>query len=425
MINISIIMPVYNTAMYLGKSIGSLLKQTYGYFELICVNDASSDASLAVLEEFKGQDSRIVIINHENNYGAAASRNDGLKIAKGEYVIFLDSDDFFYRDNMLEELYKYASDNCADIVLYGSEYTDKTSTQKKKIAYQFEIIDSLEKKAFFLPKMRHAPWDKLVRRRILLENNICFQNILTNNDIFFSYATVMSAKKMVVCDQVLAEYGDFQKGRAGSLTTLRFSRFNYTVEAFYAVYTFCNRQNIERYLKTVFMNILLDNIQMYLSEKMYSVEMRHSSLNHLLEYSDLMNELKVRLSDNSLYPHNEDFAKKLVDGGDVCSMEYMQYYANGLENIILRTKSQNKKTALWGCGHNGKRLIDVMQTHNLVIDYVVDENKELQGKSYGKYIIYPYDDVSEDIDIIWITNLAFKDVIEERAVGKEVIYVWQ
>ena len=113
-VNISIIMPVFNTSKYLKESIRSILQQTYTEFELICVNDASCDDSLEILRELQQQDRRLVIINHEENRGAAVSRNDGLKIAKGAYVIFLDSDDYFY-PNMLEVSYQQAINNNADV----------------------------------------------------------------------------------------------------------------------------------------------------------------------------------------------------------------------------------------------------------------------------------------------------------------------
>ncbi len=414
-------MPIYNTAEYIQRSIGSILQQSFADFELICVDDASTDDSLAVLQELKRQDSRIIIISHEVNCGAAISRNDGLEAAKGEYVIFLDSDDYFYPD-MLETTYQRAVENDADMVIFGSEQIVGNMQEPKIIGYPFQIIDSDEKKAIFLPTIRHVPWDKLVRKKIVSDNSIRFQNTVTNNDIFYSFSVTLMAEKIVTCDKILLGYCD---GRKGSLTSVRFSKKNCTVEAFYAIYCFSRQKDIAQCIKTVLMNMLADNIQGYLSDSAYPLVMRQESLNILLGYQDLVSELELYMRDGLLYPHNCKFVSRFLVGEDICQIKYSDYYSESLRDMISENKIMHKKIALWGCGKNGKRLLDLIQTHNLAIDYVVDESKELQGKSFGQYIIQPYDDVSEDIDIIWITNPAFKDAIEERAVGKEVIYVWQ
>ncbi|MBQ2886923.1 MAG: glycosyltransferase, partial [Alphaproteobacteria bacterium] len=89
---ISVIMPVYNTASFLRKSIESVLNQTFINFELICVNDGSTDNSLDILNEYASRDSRIIIINQEN-MGLSCARNSGLEVARGEYIAFIDSDD--------------------------------------------------------------------------------------------------------------------------------------------------------------------------------------------------------------------------------------------------------------------------------------------------------------------------------------------
>ena len=90
---ISIIMPVYNTELYLETAILSVLMQTYDDFELICIDDCSSDSSLEILERYSVSDSRIKIIKNDTNKGLSYNRNLGMDIAQGEYVLFLDSDE--------------------------------------------------------------------------------------------------------------------------------------------------------------------------------------------------------------------------------------------------------------------------------------------------------------------------------------------
>lgn len=117
MIKVSVIVPVYNVQEYLGKCLSSLTAQTLKDIEIICVDDGSTDDSLAILKRFAKKDKRVKILTQNNQY-AGVARNAGLKVAKGEFLSFLDADDFFETD-MLEEMYNNAKDNEADIVVCG------------------------------------------------------------------------------------------------------------------------------------------------------------------------------------------------------------------------------------------------------------------------------------------------------------------
>ena len=94
---VSVIIPIYNAAEFLGECLDSVLAQTLTDIEVICVNDGSPDNSLEILREYEKKDSRIKIIDQKNQ-GAGAARNHGMSVARGEYLSFLDSDDFFDRD---------------------------------------------------------------------------------------------------------------------------------------------------------------------------------------------------------------------------------------------------------------------------------------------------------------------------------------
>ena len=102
-IKVSVVMPIYNAYEYLRPAIDSVLDQTLGEIELICVDDGSTDRSLDILKEYKDKDERVRILT-ENNAGPSFARNKGLARARGDYVIFLDADDF-YEPTLLEKLY--------------------------------------------------------------------------------------------------------------------------------------------------------------------------------------------------------------------------------------------------------------------------------------------------------------------------------
>ena len=94
---ISIIVPVYNTEKYLCNCLDSILAQSYNNWEAICINDGSTDKSMSILEDYAKKDKRIKIINQENK-GLSETRNIGMKKAKGDYIMFLDSDDFWHQE---------------------------------------------------------------------------------------------------------------------------------------------------------------------------------------------------------------------------------------------------------------------------------------------------------------------------------------
>ena len=97
MVKISVIVPVYNVEKYLKKCLNSLINQTLNDIEIICVDDGSTDSSIEILKEFELKDDRIIVISQKNE-GAATSRNKGINLAKGEYISFVDSDDWLELD---------------------------------------------------------------------------------------------------------------------------------------------------------------------------------------------------------------------------------------------------------------------------------------------------------------------------------------
>ena len=132
MVKISVIVPVYNTQKYLNECLNSLINQTFQDIEIICINDGSTDDSLEVLNEFSKKDNRIKIVTQKNS-GLSASRNHGIELSKGEYIYFIDSDDYIEL-NTLKELYDISIENSCDLIIfklinfYDDNYEKFTST---------------------------------------------------------------------------------------------------------------------------------------------------------------------------------------------------------------------------------------------------------------------------------------------------------
>jgi len=129
-IKVSVVIPVYNTQEYLKQCLDSVLSQTLESLEVIVVNDCTPDGSAVIIDEYAAKDKRVICVNHDVNKGLPASRNSGVLIAQGKYVIHLDSDDFWVDVGMLEILYRTAEVDGCDILRFnGSDYTNGKLTQ--------------------------------------------------------------------------------------------------------------------------------------------------------------------------------------------------------------------------------------------------------------------------------------------------------
>jgi glycosyltransferase involved in cell wall biosynthesis len=204
---VSIIMPVYNSEKYLEKSIRSILNQTMKSIEVICINDCSTDGSLKKLKMLSREDGRLIIINNKKNIGPGGSRNFGLKRAIGEYVCFVDSDDWLEK-NACEVLYKKAKDKNADIVYIKPKlvFEDKVILDHRLLTPKdIENKDTIFRKNL-LRKVAWAPWSKFIKRDLIIKNRIVFPDIHIAEDMDFSYKTIYYAKKITHTEAYLYNY---------------------------------------------------------------------------------------------------------------------------------------------------------------------------------------------------------------------------
>lgn len=204
-VKISIIMPVYNVEAYLDKAIVSVLNQSFTDFELILVNDGSTDHSLDICEKYVNLDTRVKLIN-QNNLGAHNARNNALKIAKGQYVAFFDSDDYVESD-MLTDLYKIAMTYNSDLVVSGfninTYYSDEKYIVQKYIPYTRNGVEidnfndqvEFRKVAYhnFDINMFYPPWNKLYKLSYLKKNNLTFP-ITYRDDFPFVISVIKDIK---------------------------------------------------------------------------------------------------------------------------------------------------------------------------------------------------------------------------------------
>lgn len=168
---VSIVVPVYNSEKTVSKCLDSLISQTFRDVEIICVNDCSKDNSSQVLNEYVSKDNRIVVINHEENMNAGGARNSGIKAAKGEYVCFVDNDDWLRLD-ALELLCGEIEPNVTDMVT--ADWVTYYSEDNQIINKNLPCSDNFERCIEYTCKYGFRMLGTLYRRTIFLSNNLYF-----------------------------------------------------------------------------------------------------------------------------------------------------------------------------------------------------------------------------------------------------------
>ena len=176
---VSIIVPVYNTEKYLARCINSIIAQSFTDFELILVNDGSTDNSLKICEEYATKDSRIVVI-HKENGGVSSARNKGLDIANGEWISFVDADDWI-SISYLSDLITDISTSSTDIIFHG-RVNVLPSNKKTIITPNNSIYNTANNYSEFFNEFNLlkfcAPYSKLFRLKIIRDKHICFNTSL-------------------------------------------------------------------------------------------------------------------------------------------------------------------------------------------------------------------------------------------------------
>lgn len=210
---VSVIIPIYDSEKYLAPCIESVLDQTFTNFELLLIDDGSSDRSAEICRYYQGKDKRIRLIQQENA-GAGAARNRGLEEAQGAYIMFVDSDDYI-DSALLERAYDTIKETDADLYICGLsvEVFEKEGivSQKKYSAKgkrNYTITELLNEIEFFYPLIYiSGPCCKLYRRGVIESEKIRFPLDLTiSEDFFFNQKVLSLAKKVALSDEIYYHY---------------------------------------------------------------------------------------------------------------------------------------------------------------------------------------------------------------------------
>ena len=256
----SFVIPIYNSAKYLDQCVDSILAQTCKDFEIILVDDGSTDNSAAICDRY-AEDNKNIKAIHKQNGGQSSARNLGVDSAEGEYVLFLDSDDFISDRTFLKELDRIG-DKDVIIYKYSKYYSDD-----KIVPMQVDYSDlSSDKNAFLRATVAMdgffcSCWSKAVKRSLLVDNKIVFDETLNCEDVDWYYQAVMKAETFAALDKYIVMY----RQREGSVTSVvkekTITGLVFTINKWFKIFNACDDETIKEVmlssLAKIYRNLLI------------------------------------------------------------------------------------------------------------------------------------------------------------------------
>ncbi len=295
---VSVVLPVYNVECYLRQCLDSIVGQTLKELEIICVDDGSTDGSPDILREYAEKDARIHIL-HQNNQTLGPARNNGMKLARGKYLVFLDSDDFFAPD-MLEAMAARAEETSADIVLCAyrrfdsatGEYTSQALGLNDRLLKEYPVFSRTDFPDQIIQVTAPNVWTKLFRRAYIEENAFSFSVLGNSEDVCFTYLSICLADRIA---WVPDAYVSYRVGRADSLESRKGEHPLCFIAADRALYDELHRHGIFQEVEKGYVNRTINGIAYV--------------LNRLKRPSD--RALACQVLDRDFYPYT-----KLLDHPD-------------------------------------------------------------------------------------------------------------
>ncbi len=301
---ISIIIPVYNAEKYLEETLSSVIGQHFADYEVILVDDGSTDNSGSLCDQFAAVNQNISVL-HKKNGGQSSARNLGIRAAKGEFLAFLDSDDLLCDKDSFASLSKRMVGN-TDIVLYryykyyspdlisdcgismsGLDGRDKT-----------DVLHELVKRdAFFC-----SCWSKCVRRSLVIDNNLFFDENLTCEDMDWYFSVIEKAKNIAVIDKPFVYYRQRPNSVTASFKPEGIDGFIYTVEKWEKIFQGIDdprqKETLLAALAKLYCNLLISFSRH--QKELQNQRQRIFNLRHLLKYNLNPRTKKIRLCESVL-----------------------------------------------------------------------------------------------------------------------------
>ncbi len=411
---VSVIIPVYNVEKYLRECLDSVINQTLGDIEIICINDCSPDNSLDILKEYASKDARINIINFSENRGPGVARNAALDIAQGEYIMFLDPDDWYELD-ACETAYNQISQNQNDIVMFNyQEYYESSGKCYEKWAKITPFLPYSDNPHINLENLdinwivNAYSWTQIYSRAYLNFYNIRYSDYRLGEDVPFVIKSYILSNNISVCLKVLYNY------------RIRDNKCNQSSNAKLWKNLIDARFEILEYIKTLNKTKNLLPYIIYLAKVTYWFEKFYTllSLNKRKDFYKNFQQLFKNIENtyHILDLPEAKFNKKLFQ--KIITQNYYQYELFKLLKNIFSIKNRSAR------GKKHKEItilgikLKILSSKNRKEIKLINEIKKIKSISKNAYILF--DNLNDSkIECIDAYTL-FKQLLEQ---GKDVYYI--
>lgn len=421
MIKISIIVPIYNVEKYLRKCLDSLVNQTLKAIEIILVNDASPDRCDVIMEEYRSRYPEIIkCIYLTTNLRQGGARNKGLDVARGEYITFVDSDDYIDL-TLCEKLYQKALLTGSDIVGCDYYYLKETTGEKRWISFYFkQQTGELNKsKISSLMFMFPGPVAKLIRKSMIIENQLYFPSQIRYEDFAIIPLYFTCAKRMEIVREPLYYYV-IREQSTRHIADLGV-QLEYLKSAEVLKDNFLRRglsayeEEVKGlYMKQIFMllNKILTLFDDFNIDIIKDVEKLVKSLypeckkNYYYTELDIVGrKIAELLNNNKIDELENEYLDGVLDTKDVNYIDYYKSQAEKIDNIFEYCRNNSYRVALWGAGLKGNDFLEVCDKDKKEIRFVIDKDPKKHGTSTksGRPIV-SFSQVFQNVNFIIIVN---------------------
>lgn len=382
---ISVIIPVFNTEPYLEKCINSVLEQSLKDIEIIICNDGSTDKSQSIIDKYKNKYNKIITINHKNNKGLSISRNDCMKIAKGEYIVFIDSDDYIAGD-MLEELYKKISSVKAEVLFFGyREYSYNNEDFIKDSARISFYPDLISGAKFFCESINMQEYivvscGAIYNTNFLKENMLEFKPNIIHEDYLFYYKLLMKAKKV---------------------TSVKNCYYNYM-----------RHSNSLSLSKEIYLEKLLS-----LCDIVHDINEINKSNNVKMQlYTNIYQKMLIRVMIN-YYKNIKCFCKDITPEQDyilrmISANLYNGFFTYKLPACVVEKIKKYNNIYIYGAGKVGKGLYQLLKEYNIKINNFIVTKNEIVNEIIEGVEVCPIYYIKEKNDSLILIGASKKYAIE-------------
>lgn len=308
----SVIIPIYNNLSYIRRGIDCLMSQTFTDFEVIMVDDSSTDGSGSLCDEIAKSNSKIKII-HQPNMGAGGARNTGIKNAQGDYLAFFDIDDLIEPDWLLV-IHNYIKRYQPQVLMYG--YKEKNTLWGTENTFTFELTlfkDNNTLRENYVEKISGIKfnngfvWNKIYEREFILQNNIRFENLRIQQDEVFNLSIYPLVDRVLLIPDILYNYFVYYKGNTSSgYIPGRLNIYRRVRDAFNELsqnWNICDNR-LNEYIYNRFYNSLLHDLRfnLYHSESGLSKKERDIKLLEIMNAKDVNDCIKkLKLNKKSFF----------------------------------------------------------------------------------------------------------------------------